>query len=354
MQSCRYCFLIFSVFLLVSCSPIAQPKPNGSTSPHPYSIEKAKGHDQIVMGWNAFGTTDTYIEQNNVQNLNVVSPRWFSLSADQVVKGEVDQRYVEWAHSNGKQVWAFIGNKFDPELTDSVLSDPDNHRKVADYLEAHLVKHKVDGLNIDFENIKEKNKADYVAFVQYLKNRLSPQGIIISVDITRENPDPMWSGSYDRRELGKAADYIIMMGYDEDLGGGGKVGSVASLPWVEEGIQLLLNDVPANKIILAIPFYMREWVTDLTTQVQSPNDRTMVEAEELIQKRGLQKKWDDEVRQHYVEFHENNEKHQMWVEDEHSVKERLKLVQKYQLKGIAAWYVGQESPQVWELMGVEK
>ncbi|MGG1661050.1 glycosyl hydrolase family 18 protein [Brevibacillus sp. NRS-1366] len=304
--------------------------------------------DRIVMGWNAFGTTDTYIEQNSAfPNLNVVCPRWFSLQPQQFVTGEVDPRYVEWAHDTGKQVWAFFGNKFDPELTDQVLHEKKNHEKIARLLETKLVKNKVDGINIDFENMKMENKQDFVSFVRELKKVLSPHGIIVSVDVTRENPDPFWSGSYDRAELGNIADYVIMMGYDEDLGVGEKVGSVASLSWVEEGIQLLMKDVPSSKIILAVPFYTREWVTNLKTKEATRNDRTMIEVEEILKNKGLHKKWDDKARQNYVEFVENDEKHQIWIEDEKSLQERLDIVSKYKLRGTAAWFIGQETPDIW-------
>jgi len=125
------------------------------------------------------------------------------------------------------------------------------------------------------------------------------------------------------------------------------VGSVASLAWVEEGIQLLMKDVPSSKIILAVPFYTREWVTNLKTKEATRYDRTMLEAEAILKSRGLDKKWDDEAKQNYVEFVEQDEKHQIWMEDEKSMQERLKIVTKYNLRGTAAWLIGQETPEIW-------
>ncbi len=337
------------LILLLSASQTFKP-----TQPEPksFKLDQAQGNrgtpERIVMGWNAFGTTETYIEQNRASpNLNVVSPRWLSLDSEHLVTGEVDPAYVEWAHQSGKQVWAFFGNKFDAELTDQVLSERNNHVKIAEKLEKILTENKIDGINVDFENINMKNKNDFVAFVRQLKQSLSPHGIVVSIDITRENPDPFWSGSYDRAQLGKIADYIIMMGYDEDLGGGEKIGSVASLPWVEEGIQLLIKEVSPSKIILAVPFYTREWVTNLKTKKETRYDRTMIEVDEIIQDKQLQKKWDKNVKQNYVEFVENDEKHQIWLEDKDSLQQRVDLVNKYDLKGTAAWFIGQETPEIW-------
>lgn len=340
--------------LFLSWGVFSQDQPKNQLQPDTRTVRETS-LDRIVMGWNAFGTTNTYIEQNSAfSSLNVVCPRWLSLDSQQFVTGEVDSRYVEAAHQTGKQVWAFLGNQFDPELTDQMLREKKNHEKIAKLLETMLVKNKVDGINVDFENMKMENKQDFVSFIRELKKRLSPHGILVSVDVTRENPDPFWSGSYDRAELGKIADYIIMMGYDEDLGGGEKVGSVASLAWVEEGIQLLMKDVPSSKIILAVPFYTREWVTNLKTKEATRYDRTMLEAEAILKSKGLDKKWDDEAKQNYVEFVEEDEKHQIWMEDEKSMQERLKIVTKYNLRGTAAWLIGQETPEIWPVFQAKR
>lgn len=306
---------------------------------------------RVVMGWNYFGNTDSYIKQNSVSaNLNVVSPRWYSIvDSETPVAVTPDTRYVNWAHSNGKQVWPLIGNKFNPALTDAVLSNPQKRQKVVSMLKDNLVQTGADGINIDFENMDMKNKGDFVSFVKELRDAVKPYGKVVSVDVTRTNPDPNWSGSLDRRELGKIADFIILMGYDEHWGGGGKAGSTASIPWIREGIQLLHRDVPSHKIILGVPFYTKEWVTDLTTNAVSSVGRSMPEVEKIIADRKLTKTWDGAASQHYVEFTWNNQKHQIWIEDKVSLKQRCDLVEKYKLRGVAAWYIGQETPDVWTL-----
>jgi spore germination protein YaaH len=95
-----------------------------------------------------------------------------------------------------------------------------------------------------------------------------------------------------------------------------------------------------------------EWVTNVNTQVSDKIDRTMAEAEQIIADKGLQKKWDDEAKQNYVEYTENGEKHQIWVEDEAYMRQRIDLVKKYGLRGVAAWAVGQEKPSIWYVFGL--
>lgn len=338
--------LIFSLLLLSSCGTSTKVPPEAPCEPKQIVTNK----NRIVMGWNAFGTTDTYIEQNSISpSLNVVSPSWLRLNAELYVTSEVDKQYIKWAHQSGKFIWPLFGNKFDPELTHYILGDINKRNKLVHLLRDILVNNDLDGINVDFENIDIQDKQNYVAFIRELKNTLQPYGITVSVDVSRENPDPSWSGSFDRHELGKAADYMIMMGYDEDLSGGGKMGSVASIPWVEQGLQLLLKDVPARKTILAIPFYTRDWVTNLETQELYKQDLSMAEANKIVQEKGLKKKWDPQAKQNYVEYTENGEKHQIWIEDDKSINQRLNLVERYKLRGVSAWYMGQESPEIWHV-----
>ena len=171
-----------------------------------------------------------YAQQLNHSNLNVVSPRWYTLSnSGNFVSIAADTKYLKDAHSKGKKVWPLFGNKFDPVLTDLVLSNATKRQKLVSALKDSLVQTNSDGINVDFENIDPKNKQDFVRFVTELKKALQPHGIKVSVDVTRENMDPFWSGSLDRKALGKVADYIIMMGYDEHWGGSPVAGSVASI-----------------------------------------------------------------------------------------------------------------------------
>lgn len=310
-----------------------------------------KQAERIVMGWNYGGNTDLYMQQSASPNLEVVSPRWFSLSnGNPMVSISVDPRYVQWAHANGKKVWPLFGNRFDPVLTDTLVSQPDKRKQVIDTVKSSLVQHQIDGINIDFENMNIKNKADFVAFIRELRAALKPIGKKVSVSVTRTNSDPSWSGSYDRLQLGKAADYIVMMGYDEHWEGGGKAGSVASLPWTEEGIKLLMKEVPSHKIILGVPFYTREWITNPTTGNVTSTDRSMSDVETIIADKKLTPVWDENAKQSYVQYvTDNGEKHQIWIEDQKSMTLRRDLINKYRLIGAAAWHIGLETPAIWDI-----
>jgi spore germination protein len=306
--------------------------------------------DRTVMGWHYLGTTDKFIaEANAAPTLNTVSPRWFRIAETApYVTFSIDENYVAWANETGKELWPMLGNKFDPVLTDTILSDKAKSSLMAQTIAEQVIKHGLDGINVDFENMDVKNKQDYVDFIQRLKDLLAPHGKIVSVDVTRHIPDPFWSGSYDRAALGKAADYVIMMGYDEHWSGGGKAGSVASLPWAEEGIRLLLQDVPSHKVILGIPFYTKEWITDSAGKVTA-KDLSMSQVNQLMASRKLTPVWDERALQHYVEFTDNGNKHQIWIENKTSMELRWNLVHEYRLAGVSAWALGMETSDIWSV-----
>lgn len=310
------------------------------------SVRKA---NRYISGWNYLGGTDKFIEVSDKAALDVVMPRWYKLSQDGLVSTLPDKRYVDWAHSKGKKVWAMLGNGFDIELTDRILSSSANRAGVINKIKDSVLANGIDGINVDFENMKMENREEYVIFIRDLKTSLSASGKLISVDVTRENSDPNWSGSYDRAGLGKAADYVIMMGYDEYYEGRGEAGSVSSLPWVEEGLRLLLKDVPAHKVLLGVPFYTREWTVPAGDGKAMSKEVFMKDTDLWISGRGLTKKWDSVARQNYVEFTDTAGRHRLWVEDRTSMAARWSLVKKYSLAGISAWAIGQESADIWSV-----
>lgn len=304
----------------------------------------------IVMGWTHNVSKENYTQQIKQPNLHVVSPRSYTLKdSGNFVSVSVDEKFVESAHKQGKQVWQLIGNQFDPVLTGSILGNTKKRQKLVSALRDSLVKTKSDGINVDFENIDPKNKKDFVLFIGELKKALQPHGIKVSVDVTRENEDPFWSKSLDRKALGKVADYIIIMGYDEHWGGSPVAGSVSSLPWIKEGTKLLMKEVPAHKIILAVPFYTREWETDLSTKKVKSHDRTMAEVNKIISSHKLKKVWDKKTQQNYVEYTSKGKKHQIWIEDKKSMQLRIDIVKQNHLGGVSAWYIGSETPDIWDV-----
>ena len=188
---------------------------------------------------------------------------------------------------------------------------------------------------------------NYIEFIRELSIPCRANGIVLSVD----NYVPTeYTAHYDRAEQGIVADYVIVMGYDEHYAGSPEAGSVASIDFVEEGIERTVEQVPAHKVINAVPFYTRIWETkgaELGSQAVG-----MAAAEEYVRAHNIALEWDEETCQNYGEYTEDGSLFQVWLEDERSIEVKLNIMEKYQIGGVAGWRLGFEKPEIWDVIGV--
>jgi spore germination protein YaaH len=286
--------------------------------------------------------------------VNVVSPTWFEMKdAEGTLLNKADPAYVKWAHQRGYQVWGLVTNGFNPDWTKSVLSSYDKRDKLIAQIIHYAHLYDLDGINIDFENVYLEEKERLVQFVRELTPYLHEQGLTVSMDVTIKSSAETWSMFLDRKALAEVVDYIAVMTYDEHWASSPKAGSVASLPWVENGLQGVLEEVPPQKLLLGVPFYTRLWTetmqADGSVKVSS-KALSMTRAQEWVTERKLTPKLDEQSGQLYVQYEDpkDGKVYKMWLEDATSMQKRIALVQKYNLAGVASWRRGFEVPQIWE------
>ena len=305
---------------------------------------------KINMGWHqvmseaANATLDNAVMANS--NMNVISPTWFSLkSIDGDIRCIATQDYVDKAHKMGMEVWALVDN-FDKDVsTYQTLSKTTSRTNLIRNLMTQVLKFDIDGINVDFENVSYDAGEPYVQFLRELSIQCRKEGIVLSVDnyVPRE-----YTAHYNRKEQGTVADYVIIMGYDEHWGGGGVAGSVASIGFVEDGIAQTVADVPANKVINAVPFYTRVWKTKGDSVTSEAID--METAQNFIKNNGVNMSWDPETAQNYGEVEKGNTLYQIWMEDKDSIEAKLAVMRKYNIGGVAAWKLGYETPDIWDMI----
>ena len=284
--------------------------------------------------------------------LNVVSPTWFHLlDAEGTLENRADAAYVEWAHGRGYQVWALFSNSFDPDLTAEALSTHDRRMNMARQLLGYAQLYKLDGINVDFENVYVKDGPLLTQFMRELTPLLHEAGLTVSIDVTFAGGSATWSQFLDRKALGEIVDYMMVMAYDEHWASSPVAGSVASLPWVEQGVRRIVENigVPAKKVVLGVPFYTRIWTEKTENGKTSVSSRAvgMNAVASLLRDRKLTPVFDEAAGQHYVEYEEGGARHRIWIEDEMSVKARAELVNKLGLAGIAAWSRNFASESIW-------
>lgn len=284
--------------------------------------------------------------------LNVVSPTWFHLAdGEGNLRNNADPAYVKWAQSRNYQVWALFSNSFDPKKTTEALSSYDTRMKMISQLLSFAQLYKLQGINIDFENVNLTDKAKVTQFIREFTPLAHEQGLVVSIDVTTKSMNEMWSMFYDRQALGEIVDYMMVMTYDEHWASSPKAGSVASLPWVEKGITQIMNEdkVPAFKLILGVPYYTRIWTErteDGKTKVTS-KAVSMETIKKLIEEKKLTPTYSEETGQQFVQYQDEENTIKIWIEDETSMKARAHLVKKYDFAGIASWKRGFERPEIW-------
>ncbi|MCM1123164.1 MAG: glycosyl hydrolase family 18 protein [Eubacterium sp.] len=306
---------------------------------------------KINLAWHQVASVagnDTLSEvMSQTKSINVISPTWFALSDNTGnFTSNASQDYVSRAHDMGLEVWGLVDN-FTNEGIDTyeVLAGRSTRSYLINGLVEAALQYDLDGINIDFENISLDAGEPFIEFIRELSIPCRQNGIVLSVD----NYVPMgYTDHYNREEQGVVADYVIIMGYDEHYRGSETAGSVASINFVENGIADTVAEVPANKVINAIPFYTRIWETKGTTVDSQAVGMAL--AQQYISDHGIDISWNEETCQNYGEYQSGDSYYQVWLEDADSIRVKLNIMSKYGIAGVAEWKLGFEVASIWDVI----
>lgn len=318
-------------------------------------VETSKVEGKVSLAWEYFSDYGSAPERSGAMDgVNVVSPTFFRL--EQLGKGNVKENvgtaginYINWAHNNGLKVWAMISNESMLDTTSEIMNDYKLRNKLINNIVNLVVKYNLDGINIDFENMYMEDKAMFNRFLIELEPRLNEMGKVLTVDVTAPDGSETWSMCFDRNTISKVADYIIFMAYDQYGASSNKEGTTAGCDWVEANITKFLGQEGVNpdKLVLAVPFYTRLW--------KEANGKVSSETVDLkdvdkVIPANVEKKWNDNLKQYYIEYTQNGAVYKMWIEDLKSISAKLDLINKYKLTGAAYWEKDRESPEVWDIV----
>lgn len=328
----------------------------------------------ICMAWhqvtNYSANTNIASVLSSTKGVNVISPTWFYLNDNNGnLANLASLDYVNYCHSQGVEVWALVSNLENKDADSAeVLTHTSKRQNLVNQIVSMAIQYNLDGINLDFESLNQSKVGDaYIEFVRELSIKCANNGIVLSID----NYVPTsYTAFYNRAEQANFADYVVIMGYDEHYAGG-DAGSVSSIRWVKQGVADTLAEVPADQVILGMPFYTRVWqLTKNTSSKDSTdsednndtkdNDNTsdsdydvsskiygMRAADALLADNGVTKTWDKESGQNYAEFASGDSTFKVWLEDASSTEERLKVMQDNKLAGASFWKLGFETSDVW-------
>lgn len=319
----------------------------------------------INMAWHQVTNAEANASLDDVlkgtKGINVMSPTWFYLNDNEGNIGSyASADYVKECHDQGIEVWALISNLVNTEVnTTEVLTHTSKRNNLANQVIAAAIQYNLDGINLDLEAIDSEAGEDYVQFIRELSLKCENNGIVLSVD----NYVPAdYNSFYDRAEQALFADYIVVMGYDEHYAGS-EEGSVASIGFVSQGVTDTLQEVPADQIILGMPFYTRMWTetpkdstgddAESTAEDYVPYDLTsqalgMIDAENMLEVNGAKPEWSDEYGQYYAEYVNDGSTYKVWLETAESLELKLQVMSDNGLAGASFWKLGLEKSNVWD------
>lgn len=305
---------------------------------------------KISLGWHVIGgiggndTLESTVAPT--KGMNVISPTWFKLSDNEGnFTSFATESYVNRAHGLGLEVWGLVDDfSYDVDLY-SILSSTTKRNYLINGLVQAAIDCGMDGINLDFETIGVDSGPHFLQFLRELSIKCRLNGIVLSVDTYVPFN---FNNYYDRAEQGELVDYVVIMGYDEHWHGSGNAGSVASINYVRNGIETMIEDVPSQKVMNGLPLYTILWRTQGTEVTD--DYVTMVNQDSLINQLGIQTEWDEETCQNIGEKNSADTLYQIWLEDLESIQVKLNVMSNYNLGGVAVWRLGYEDPAVWDVI----
>lgn len=313
--------------------------------------------DKIKLLWHQVTTEAANATITNVisqsPGVNVISPTWFSVSsADGSFTSIASADYVAMCHAANIKVWGLFGNveaiSSGVDMT-GLLNTTSTRDSLVNNIIALALSSGLDGVNIDFEQLKSASKEGYGEFIRELALKCHKNDLVLSID----NYVPTeYTLFYDRANQAKFADYVVIMGYDEYTTTSDVAGSTASISFVKLGVLDTLKEVPAEQTILGMPFYTRVWTSEAGDALSKPTCKAirMNEIPDFLAQNNATETWSDELGQNYAEFYTGSIYYQIWVEDLSSLELKLGVCSDNSLAGAAFWKSGQELPEVWNLI----
>jgi spore germination protein YaaH len=302
--------------------------------------------------WEQVGDLNPDISvEDALPTVKIVSPTWFALKdSGGAVSNKADWTYTADAHAKGYGVWALVSNGFNRDRTTAFLSKESLQNQFIAKMLVYSKLYGFDGINIDFENVGNDDAVKLTAFVRKLADAAGENGLAVTIDL----PVPTsWNKAYERKALAEAVNYVIVMAYDEHWGSSPRAGSTASLPWTQKAVKRALSDVPAEKLLMGVPFYTKEWAETKTGKSKvSVRSRTMTMAsvDTRLSETGAALQWQGDKGQNYFQYVSDDKTYKIWVEDERSIALRMSIIKNFKLAGAAFWRKGFEKPEIWPVI----
>ena len=313
------------------------------------SVKFNRLNDMVRLGWHQLLNKASNSDVQNIvassPGMNVISPTWIQITDN---KGSINNLssadYVNFCHANNIKVWTLVSN-IEHDVNESLVFNTSSAREtLINNIIGAVTAVGADGINIDMESVGDANVGGYIEFIKELSLICHEKGLVLSVDNYN-----IKSADYDVDIQARYADYIVLFGYDETWTGAGKEGSNNSMPFVKEGVEGMLGSGVENKqLILGIPFYTRLWAKkgdSITSETV-----TIKGTPALLSSNNAEVTWLNDNKENYATWQKGDTTYSIWIVDDKSLKERCTYVANKKIAGVAAWKLGNETTDIWEMI----
>ncbi len=304
----------------------------------------------------------------NASRISIVAPQVYSIDSSGSIRGGTDPRIVAAARANGVKLMPLVMNPgFDLKILHHVITDTAVRSQLSANLADLCRTERLDGIQLDFENIHVSDRDAFTAFVREATDSVHRAGCQLSAAVVPRTSDERgtrpyhqwmydyWRGAFDYKALADTLDFISYMTYAQHAGGS-TPGPVAGFLWMAQSLDYLLAlGVPASKISLGIPAYSDHWFPHYDPRSDDARTRgsdiSYTNLMRIIRDGGGTPVWDERQKAWYAMWESHGVFEHAWIEDARAFSEKLTLVRRHGLRGYSVWLLGLEDPRTWEIVG---
>ncbi len=271
--------------------------------------------------------------------LTGVAADWYSVNAAGQISGQTQPGVVRFAERHRLLNLAVV-EQTDPGVLSALLASPAAEQRAMEQMLTMVESDRFAGVNLDWEGIVPSDRSRFNRFVGKLCALFHVHGYYVTLSVpaeTASQPLNSWTGAYDYPVLGREADLLMIMAYDQHWSGG-HPGPIASTAWVRSVLAYTISVVPHQKVILGIPGYGYDW-----------NGEGAV-ALSFVQAEGLRHQYAPSAHGNHFQYLQNGVVHSVWFENTQSFLNKIHLVSGFELRGIVLWRIGIEDPKMWDFL----
>jgi cellulose synthase/poly-beta-1,6-N-acetylglucosamine synthase-like glycosyltransferase/peptidoglycan/xylan/chitin deacetylase (PgdA/CDA1 family)/spore germination protein YaaH len=319
----------------------------GNPVVHPRTAFIPRADQPVVFGfyvnWDPASMVSLRV---NLSRMTHLVPEWLALkNGNGDVEDQSDNDVIRIANDAKLPILAEINNFRDGWQAGDlarVLNNSTARENLVDNIYSNLVEHKFAGVNVDFEQLSERNREQMVTFMEELHAKLKPAGLILTESV------PVDDQAYDLKRLGEINDYIVPMIYDEHYQTS-EPGPVASEDWFVDQLDRVAKTLPPSKTVIGFGNYGYDWVIGSRKGGAEVSYGDVIAAAEANKNGKVA--WDTNEENPVLRYENGGERHEIWFLDAVTALNQIQDISDGMFRGVALWRLGAEDPGMWSVFG---